>query len=1112
MDTINQDSEWVDLQSGSRPNTLLHSFSHDTVAKASVERITIRSLRVAAVGDVDRDVDADHVQLLLAASAPQPEAYSQPAADTESLQQLLDSIDLPAGDLSQLGALVRPEDIIALLEAQAEGGDGADSTEAANSTEGYQEHLQELNSSLPEEGGSGGIGEEIARFLLHNDNDQDSAERLELQNLLASLNTETLQDLSLQVPDIVETIAVLQGQVTQNGHNQQQENDPASVPTAAQEILDGNDRAIEDITDEKIGPTPNDPEWTLLNSSTETPATGGIAEKTQIISVNEGDAQHPDNNQVQTSNTIQGHGTNNISEMEDFQFGTDDGNIDLESFDEEKLIALQNAIKEFGGEEAFGQLLQGPNIQATPNGTSAFLGPTSSSPDQVNVMTQTNSAGPDASDVNVEELQQEAVFMSIGRLLDTTNVDMSSFSLDTQEQLAWLVQQLNALQEAQDDDGDDGDERNKSTTTPDYRANSFSGGDNLARIRRMIQSPKRMSAKNKAEQARIREENRERKKRWRESNQDRNKDNDLRCRVTKRAAKLYGPVDTEEKKTWMEAEFLKRKEKREAKERARYQDDLMPASQCFSIYPQQHHHHSGGSSVTFSSGLQPLSRSMINTTGAYLDFGRNRASSVAESTSSAGDIGDGDDTSSALKLLSDPEAAQKLLQNSEAMELLSGNPEVLAFLQAVIEGKEGDMNPGGEQNYTTKMGSLAENYTDSTSGHNIPNYMSPFQQDGTNLSIAEPRDNSPSPVINSLLNLTEEELELKLAQMDPSEAEKALNELLMLQEGANPDENCTETVQCTTPNDSEMEIDPDVQRILDSPALNHVGGLDLTLVNDRLITLSTHSGGDGFSFQFNQQAGFPSSSLSHGLDIDNNGNSNGELPDISQKLLNALQGMLGDDEQPALPPTPTSPIAPPPTPSKTKKRPAPPSSQSLSPRKRQQQVPQKATTAHEISPDAARAFADLLHNSGIDLNKFGITTTTNPPSSSATGNTTYQLIQTRPPAIPDSQTANYTMPGAYSAPVAVPRTSIPRPPPHSMNSSNGKPMTAAAAHAASFGNSAGMNSRLMPPPTYRPPNLGIGYGGITPMPTVSKKKPDERIVKAMGFPPLLAGIKKKTPS
>ena len=73
-------------------------------------------------------------------------------------------------------------------------------------------------------------------------------------------------------------------------------------------------------------------------------------------------------------------------------------------------------------------------------------------------------------------------------------------------------------------------------------------------------------------------------------------------------------------------------------------------------------------------------------------------------------------------------------------------------------------------------------------------------------------------------------------------------------------------------------------------------------------------------------------------------------------------------------------------------------------------------------------------------------------------------------------------------------------------------MSAAAAHAASFGNSAAMNQRLMPAPPYRPPNLGISYGGFSPTLTTPKKKADERLVKAMGFPPMLAGIGKKSTS
>lgn len=61
-------------------------------------------------------------------------------------------------------------------------------------------------------------------------------------------------------------------------------------------------------------------------------------------------------------------------------------------------------------------------------------------------------------------------------------------------------------------------------------------------------------------------ENRERKKRWREANEDRNKDNDLRCRVNKRANKLFGKGSTDSKENWIEEEFSKRKAKRHEKE------------------------------------------------------------------------------------------------------------------------------------------------------------------------------------------------------------------------------------------------------------------------------------------------------------------------------------------------------------------------------------------------------------------------------------------------------------------------------------------------------------------------------------------------------------------
>ena len=45
------------------------------------------------------------------------------------------------------------------------------------------------------------------------------------------------------------------------------------------------------------------------------------------------------------------------------------------------------------------------------------------------------------------------------------------------------------------------------------------------------------------------------------------KDNDLRCRVNKRAHKLFGKEESEHKKKWIDDEFLKRQQKRKDKER-----------------------------------------------------------------------------------------------------------------------------------------------------------------------------------------------------------------------------------------------------------------------------------------------------------------------------------------------------------------------------------------------------------------------------------------------------------------------------------------------------------------------------------------------------------------
>ncbi|KAF9162021.1 hypothetical protein DFQ27_002719 [Actinomortierella ambigua] len=94
----------------------------------------------------------------------------------------------------------------------------------------------------------------------------------------------------------------------------------------------------------------------------------------------------------------------------------------------------------------------------------------------------------------------------------------------------------------------------------------------------------------------VRTENRERKKRWREQNEDRNKDNDLRCRVNKRANKLFGKGESEHKTRWIEEEFTKRQLKRKEKERKKNGTATGAALED----------HTSPSSVSASSGINHL--------------------------------------------------------------------------------------------------------------------------------------------------------------------------------------------------------------------------------------------------------------------------------------------------------------------------------------------------------------------------------------------------------------------------------------------------------------------------------------------------------------------------
>ncbi|CEI87312.1 hypothetical protein G6F70_004811 [Rhizopus microsporus] len=94
--------------------------------------------------------------------------------------------------------------------------------------------------------------------------------------------------------------------------------------------------------------------------------------------------------------------------------------------------------------------------------------------------------------------------------------------------------------------------------------------DPNTRPRKQQRTHQPLSEMDIAKKESIRASNRERKKKWRIHNEERNKDNDLRCRVNKRANKLYGLADSEEKQRWIKEEFEKRRLKRMEKERRKH--------------------------------------------------------------------------------------------------------------------------------------------------------------------------------------------------------------------------------------------------------------------------------------------------------------------------------------------------------------------------------------------------------------------------------------------------------------------------------------------------------------------------------------------------------------
>ncbi|MCJ1413587.1 hypothetical protein MMC19_007708 [Ptychographa xylographoides] len=139
----------------------------------------------------------------------------------------------------------------------------------------------------------------------------------------------------------------------------------------------------------------------------------------------------------------------------------------------------------------------------------------------------------------------------------TPNIDFTAAPSDPIELAWWVAQQISHFRPDDSDRGEpeaEGRQRKLLAHAPGMHTR---------------QSDAYLEPQQIAEREKLREENRERKKRWRESNAERNKDNDLRCRINKRAKAKFGKDPSAGKTAYIETEYNKRRNKSELKQRAR---------------------------------------------------------------------------------------------------------------------------------------------------------------------------------------------------------------------------------------------------------------------------------------------------------------------------------------------------------------------------------------------------------------------------------------------------------------------------------------------------------------------------------------------------------------
>lgn len=134
------------------------------------------------------------------------------------------------------------------------------------------------------------------------------------------------------------------------------------------------------------------------------------------------------------------------------------------------------------------------------------------------------------------------------------------------------------------------------------------------------------------------------------------KDNDLRCRVNKRAHKLFGKEDNEHKRAWIEEEFRKRQQKRKEKERRKgmidnslgaaahvQPNDLNTLTQHF-LSPQQHGQQQQLPDINYltmlcnSLGISGAARALIGNAAAAFNHTSTPTAAASSSSSETNNV------------------------------------------------------------------------------------------------------------------------------------------------------------------------------------------------------------------------------------------------------------------------------------------------------------------------------------------------------------------------------------------------------------------------------------------------------------------------------------------